>query len=222
MHNKVLFLLLSMIILSYIFPLTISSRTLFHILLTEAKAQETSETQPINDNIKNNNANLIFGTFENSTYGIKMLYPTNWNEEQNISDGGSISNSSKLADIVRFSPPFENNNSDKSAENFDVKVDNISDIQPITLAKYTNDTIEDLGKDFTIISLDKNTTISGGNPAYKLEYTGVEQDVNLNAMMVFTMKGDKAYIITYTAEPSRYSSDLPVAQKMVNSIEITK
>jgi eukaryotic-like serine/threonine-protein kinase len=222
MHNKVLFLLLSMIILSYIFPLTISSRTLFHILLTVAKAQEASGKQTINDNIKNNNANLTFGTFENSTYGIKMLYPSNWNKEQNISDGGSISNSSKLSDIVRFSPPFENNNSDKSAENFDIKVDNISDVRPITLAKYTNDTIEDLGKDFKIISLDKNTTMSGGNPAYKLEYTGVEQDVNLNALMVFTMKGDKAYIITYTAEPSRYSSDLPVVQKMVNSIEITK
>jgi hypothetical protein len=32
--------------------------------------------------------------------------------------------------------PIEKNSSDKSAENPDVKVDNISDIQPVTLAKY--------------------------------------------------------------------------------------
>jgi serine/threonine-protein kinase len=190
---------------------------LFHILLPKVIAQETSGKQTSNNN---SIANLSFSTYVNSTYGIKMLYPANWNKEQNIS--GSNSNSSKLADIVRFSPPFENNNSDKSSENFDVKVDNISDIQPVSLAKYTNDTIEDLGKDFKIISLNKNTTMSGGSPAYKLEYTGVEQDVNLNAMIVFTMKGDKAYIITYMAEPSRYSSDLPMVQKMVNSIEISK
>ena len=34
----------------------------------------------------------------------------------------------------------------------DVKVDDVSDIQPISLAKYTNDTIEDLTKDSKIIS----------------------------------------------------------------------
>jgi len=84
-------------------------------------------------------------------------------------------------------------------------VDNISDIQPVTLAKYTNDSIEDLGKDFKIIWFDGNATMSGGIPAYKLEYTGIEQDVNLNAMTIFTMKGNEAYIISYMAEPSRYS-----------------
>jgi eukaryotic-like serine/threonine-protein kinase len=165
-------------------------------------------------------ANLTFNTFENSTYGIKMIFPSNWNKEQNLSEGGS--NYGKLVDIVRFSPPFENNNSDKSSENLDIKVDNISDIQPVTLGKYTNDSIEYLGKDFKIIWFDENATISGGTPAYELEYTGIEQDVNLNAMIVFTMKDDKAYIISYMAEPSRYSSDLPNVQKMINSIELFK
>ena len=213
MHNRILFSLLTVIVLSYVLSLTTSSRMLFHVLLPKAMAG-------VNQTSNNYNNVTSFITFENLTYGIKLLYPSNWNKEQNL--GGSSSNNSKLIDIVRFSPLFQKNKSDKSAENLDVKVDNISDIQPVTLAKYTNDTIVDLGKDFKIISLEKNATMSGGNPAYRLEYTGIEQDVNLNAMVIFTLKGDKAYIISYTAEPARYSSDLPMIQKMINSIQIIK
>ena len=149
-----------------------------------------------------------------------MLYPSNWEKEENV--GGSRSCANKLIDIGRFSPPFENSNSDKSAENFDVKVDDISDITPISLAKYANDTIEDLRKNFNIISEDRNATAGNNNPAYKIEYNGTEEDVNLNAMIIFMIKDDKAYIISYMAEPSRYYSDLPVVQKMIASIEFVK
>jgi hypothetical protein len=213
MYRKIHLALLVAMLPSYTL---LNSCILLHILLPHAMAAEEAGTK----HPSNNSANLTFNTFENSTYGIKMIFPSNWNKEQNLGEGGS--NYGKLVDIVRFSPPFENNNSDKSSENLDIKVDNISDIQPVTLGKYTNDSIEDLGKDFKIIWFDENATISGGIPAYELEYTGIEQDVNLNAMIVFTMKDDKAYIISYMAEPSRYSSDLPNVQKMINSIELFK
>jgi len=224
MYRKILFTLLVTIMPSYVSLLLIINSTpvLIHILLPYARAEEESGANHTS-NSHNNNYNspdLPFNTFENSTYGIKMIFPSNWNKEENLSEGGS--NYGKLVDVVRFSPPFENNNSDKSSENLDIKVDNISDIQPVTLAKYTNDSIEDLGKDFKIIWFDVNATMSGGIPAYKLEYTGIEQDVNLNAMTIFTMKGNEAYIISYMAEPSRYSSDLPMVQKMINSIELLK
>jgi hypothetical protein len=133
------------------------------------------------NNISNNDNDTLL-TYVNLTYGIKILYPSSWNREENI--GGSYPDNSTLMDIVRFSPPFENNNADKSSENVDVMVDDISDIQPVSLAKYTNDTIEELGKDFKIISLDTNATVTGNNPAYKLVFTGIEQDVNLQAMIV--------------------------------------
>ncbi len=72
-----------------------------------------------------------------------------------------------------------------------MKVDDVADIQPASLSEYTNDTIEDLGKDFKIISLDTNASVAGNNPATKLVYTGIEQDVNLQAMIIYTMKGNK-------------------------------
>ncbi|MGB6593219.1 MAG: PsbP-related protein [Candidatus Nitrosopolaris sp.] len=124
-------------------------------------------------------------------------------------------NNSMLVDVVKFISPTKNA-SDTSSESFDLKIDNISDIQPITLAKYANNSIEDLRKDFDIIKLDRNASLSN-NPAYKLVYTGVEEGVNLQAMLILTIKGDKAYIISYNAEPTKFSYYLPTLQKMINS-----
>jgi hypothetical protein len=41
-------------------------------------------------------------------------------------------------------------------------------------------------------------------------------------MMVLTIKGDRAYIISYTAEPEKYSYYLPTVQKITDSFEILK
>jgi len=106
------------------------------------------------------------------------------------------------------------------SESLDLKVDNISDIKPITLAQYANDTINDIRQDFKIIELDTNSSL-GGNPAFKLVYTGIEEGVNLQAMLILTIKGDKAYIISYIAEPTKFSFYLPTLQNMINSFQIT-
>jgi hypothetical protein len=125
-------------------------------------------------------------TYENSTYGIRMQYP-----EENASSGSD--NDSMLVDVVKFISPTKND-SDTFSESFDLKIDNIPDMQPITLGKYTNNRIEDLRKDFKIIDLGTDARLSD-NPAYRIVYTGLEEDVNLQAMLVLTIKGDKAYII---------------------------
>jgi hypothetical protein len=130
-----------------------------------------------------------------------------------------VPNNSTLVDIVKFNSPSKNA-SDTFSESLDIKVDNISDIKPITLAQYANGTISDLGQDFKIVELDTNATLAD-NPAYKLVYTGVEEGVDLQAMLILTIKGDKAYIISYIAEPTKFSHYLPNLQKMINSLQIT-
>ena len=156
-------------------------------------------------------------TYENSTYGIRMQYPSSWHKE-NVSSGND--NSSMLVDVVRFISPTKNA-SDTFSESFDLNIDNISDMKPITLAKYANKSIEDLRKDFKIIELDRNARLSG-NPAYKIVYTGLEEGVDLQAMLIFTIKGDKAYVISYNAEPTKFAYYLPTLQKMIDSVQITK
>lgn len=180
-----------------------------YILPLEAITQTTDQ--------RNDNDNEML-TYENSTYGVRMQYPSAWHKEENVTSGSD--NNSMLVDVVKFSSPSKNA-SDTFSESLDLKVDNISDIQPITLAKYANNTIEDLRKDFKIIELDRNASLSD-NPAYKLVYTGVEEGVNLQALLILTIKGDKAYIISYNAEPTKFSYYLPTLQKMINSFQITK
>jgi len=186
-----------------------TSNTLSYILPQKAMAQSTEQ--------RNDNDNKML-TYENSTYGIRMQYPSEWHKEENVSGGSD--NKSMLVDVVRFSSPSKNT-SDKFSESLDLRVDNISDIQPITLAKYANNSIEDLRKDFKIIQLDTNASLSD-NPAYKLVYSGVEQGVNLQAMIILTIKGDKAYTISYNSEPTKFTHYLPTLQKMINSFQITK
>ena len=45
--------------------------------------------------------------------------------------------------------------------------------------------------------------------------------VDLTIMQLYTLKADRAYIITYTAEPSKFSSELPIVQNMIDSLKIT-
>jgi eukaryotic-like serine/threonine-protein kinase len=153
-----------------------------------------------------------FLTYENLSFGIKILYPANWEKQENTS---SSSNNSTLYDIVTFSPPPKN--SSNIIGKLAVKVDNISDIKPTTLANYADAIISDLKQDFRVT--ESNTTLAG-NPAYKVVYTGLEESVDLQAMLVMAIKGDRVYMISYTAEPEKYSYYLPTVQKMIDSFEI--
>ena len=179
----------------------------FHVQSREVMAQNPEQSK--NDSNSNN-----FLTYENPIFGTKILYPANWDKQENTS---SSNDNSTLTDLVAFSPPFKNNSD--IVGKLIVQVDNISNIKPITLANYANNTISDLRQDFRVS--ESNATLAG-NPAYKIVYTGLEASIDLKAMMVMTIKGDRAYIISYTAEPEKYSYYLPTVQKMIDSFEILK
>jgi len=179
----------------------------FYVQSREAMAQTPEQS-------KNSSNSINFLTYENPIFGVRILYPANWDKQENTS---SSNDNSTLTDLVAFSPPFKNNSD--IVGKLIVQVDNISDIKPITLAKYANDTVSDLRQDFRVS--ESNATLAG-NPAYKIVYTGLEASIDLKAMMVMTIKGDRAYIISYTAEPEKYSYYLPTVQKMIDSFEILK
>jgi len=118
MYNRILFSVsIVVIIITLTSVLPANPRVPFRSLLQDAMGEETTGEQTSDNN--NSNAFLLY---ENSSYGLKILYPSNWKKEENV---GNNNNNSSLTDVVRFSPPFENNSADKSAENSDVKVDNI-------------------------------------------------------------------------------------------------
>lgn len=179
----------------------------FYVQPSEAMAQTAEHT----NNYSNSTNYLIY---ENPIFGIKMLYPTDWVKQENTS---SSNKNSTLIDLVTFGP--QSNTSSDIPGKLVVKIDNISDIKPITVSEYSNQIIGDLRQDFKVA---ESTTTLAGLPAYEFVYTGAEENVDLKAMLVLTIKGDRAYIMSYTAEPEVFQSYLPKVQKMIDSFEILR
>ncbi len=73
-----------------------------------------------------------------------------------------------------------------------------------TLEEYTNTQINLLGENL----LESSTTTLADIPGYKIVFTNIE---GLKTMRVWTIKDDKAYIITYLAQEEDYEKDLQIA-----------
>ena len=163
---------------------------------------------------RTNSTKTNFLTYENSTYGIKIQYPSSWDEEQNGTKQDTETN------IVTFYPPARNSNA-----SLDVTIDEISDEKGVSLSQYASDGIGDLKqslKDFNLISSDTKNNILSGLPTYKSIYTYSDENTIFKDMEIGTIKGDKTYILTYEAGANEYDKYLPIAQQLIDTFQITK
>jgi eukaryotic-like serine/threonine-protein kinase len=154
-----------------------------------------------------------FLPYQNSTYGIKIQYPLNWQKQENGTKQDT------QTDIVTFYPPAGNSNA-----SLDLSIDDISDQKGISLAQYANNSLTDLKQSLTsfkLIESNGNNHIAG-LPAYRIVYTYNDGNNVTKTLETGTIKGDKAYIITYETGMSEYTTFLPIVQKMIDSFQITK
>jgi hypothetical protein len=159
-------------------------------------------------------ANFI--TYENSTWGIKIQYPSNW-EKQTSGQGVTF--------IVL--PNGTNGNSDRNVQQFLAKlnVTSIAGIPTNAPLKALSDRIVEGYIHFLSnfqLQAYTNTTLGGNNNAIKIVYSYKDPtNINFNATDIATIKNDRLYVIQYyyTQSP-KYQSYLPTLQKMVNSFQI--
>jgi eukaryotic-like serine/threonine-protein kinase len=180
-------------IISYVYPTVATKQTVF--------AQQT--TKPTTN----------FLPYVNSTYGIKLQYPSSWDKQENGTKQGTET------DVVTFSPPAINSNA-----SLDISIDNISDARGIALAKYASSGVSDLKqslKSFKLVGLTTNNVLAG-LPAYKSISTYVDQKTIFKDMEIGAIKGDKVYILTYEAGINEYDKYLPITQELINSFQVTK
>jgi serine/threonine-protein kinase len=186
MKNKsLLSTLVLIVIISYVYPTLATKQTAF--------AQQTTKST------------TNFLSYENSTYGLKLQYPSSWDKEEN--------------GVVTFSPPAINSNA-----SLDISIDSISDEKGIALSQYASDGISDLKqslKNFKSVGLATNSVLAG-LPAYRSIYTYVDQNTIFKDMEIGAIKGDKVYILTYEAGINEYDTYLPIIQELINSFQITK
>jgi eukaryotic-like serine/threonine-protein kinase len=146
--------------------------------------------------------NSKFVTYDNPTFGVRIQYPSDWGRLD-------LSFLQDSADID-FYPLADTS----LAKNLKIQVKNLP-FHNMTLEEYTNSQINPLEEKL----LESNTTTLAGIPGYEIVFTSVQ---GLKTMQVWTIKDDKAYIITYVAKEEDYENDLQIAQKMIDSFEITR
>jgi serine/threonine-protein kinase len=66
--------------------------------------------------------------------------------------------------------------------------------------------------------LESNSTSLAGLPAREIVFT----NMGLKTMQVWTIKDDKVYTISYIAPEEDFQNDLPIAKRMIESLQVIK
>jgi eukaryotic-like serine/threonine-protein kinase len=179
------------------------------------KNTTVSAIQPNPQNAVSNTttaADAKFLTYENSTLGIKIQYPSNWTKQ--TARGG-------IAFVVL--PTGSNNNPEQFLTKLNVT--GIMGFPPNVPLKAMADRVIDgyrhFLRNFQIESF-ANSTLGGDN-AIKIvyRYTDPKNNSSFMATDIATVKSDRLYVIQYYAQLPRIQSYLPTLQKMVDSLQIT-
>jgi len=163
-----------------------------------------------------------FNKYENSTYNIRIQYPSNW--EVDVFE--DLEGTNVIHD-VHFGSPFEND-LDRFSDSLAVEITNLSANTKMekhvqSIINYYNESFSS----FNLLESDIGSAKLGGLPAYKLLYTLMyprfgENETQIKIMQIGTIINDRSYDIRYYAEVNKYDDFLPIVQKMINSFVITK
>jgi eukaryotic-like serine/threonine-protein kinase len=168
------------------------------IMITSLLLSISSTDQQITTTLAQTSDKMII--YDNPTFGIRIQYPSDWGRLD-------LSFLQHSADI-----DFYPLNDTSLAKNVKVQVNNLPS-RNMTLEEYTNSQINLLEENL----LESSAATLAGIPGYKIVFTNIE---GLKTMQVWTIKDDKAYIITYVAQEEDYEKELQIAQKMIDSFEI--
>ena len=159
-------------------------------------------------------SDTIFKTYVNSTYEIFMQYPSDWKKVE----PGQFSQTNNFNIIVGFLSPKESASSRSSPAALSVGIHNLSPSQSITLDQYSDAQTNFIKEQASILE-STTITLKGNNNTltHKIVYIN---NKGQKIMQVWTIKGDKAYHITYAPNADRYSDYLSSVQKMIGSFEI--
>jgi hypothetical protein len=153
--------------------------------------------------------------YENATYGVRMLYPSTW-----IQQDGTVSGDEGIIVISQFSTPEEEIGSYASV------LIVIETPQSTNIEGYLNDSIDSFIEDptytdFQVLSSNTGNFSLAGMPAYSLEATYTNADFGPQHLLeVGTIIDNKGYFIQYQADPPVYRTYFPIVERMIESFEI--
>jgi serine/threonine-protein kinase len=156
------------------------------------------------------NANNDFLTYKDDTIGIRIDYPAGWIHELHArglvtflasSEGNSNTYPAGLGIVIQ------------QLRSKNIPLNEITKIQMKSLSQSHSD----------LRLIESSELMIAGNIANKIVFTATDDMKHQRkAMQIWTVSGDKAYLITYKAEPGQYSKYLPTIQKMIDSFQFIK
>ena len=151
-------------------------------------------------------APVELSSYEDPKSKIKIKYPETWNRQdlKNLFTG----------ELVKFSP--KQSTTKTSQEQVTITIQDFSG----TLEDSKNKFIEDIKNSQNGQIISSNTSTLAYRPAYQVIYTVTDGDNNLKNWRIWTLNGDKAYVIIYTAAIDDYDKFVPTTEKMIQSFQI--
>ncbi|MBW4643813.1 MAG: serine/threonine protein kinase [Goleter apudmare HA4340-LM2] len=155
---------------------------------------------------------LEFSPYEDAELNIKIQYPTKPDVEAWVRQdlGNPVT-----GELVKFSSPKQSP-TDNFQEQLTIKVENFSG----TLEDAKNEFIQEIKSSTNSQDIISDIATLSHKQAYQLIYTVQDGEDKFKNLRIWTLKGDKAYIIIYTAAIDDYEKFLPTAKKMIASFQI--
>ncbi|HLD06206.1 MAG TPA: PsbP-related protein [Candidatus Nanoarchaeia archaeon] len=146
-------------------------------------------------------------TYTNPAFSIQ--YPSDWTQGEEKG-------------YIAFLSPMESS-ADLFRENINIGVVDMDPANPPTLDEITKSTISAIKTYIADINLvDSSETALSGYPAHKVIYTGKPEGTrDLKLIQIWTLKDNKLYVITFTADVNNYANYLGIINMMFNSFKIT-
>jgi hypothetical protein len=148
------------------------------------------------------------GIYDNSTYGFSMSYPAGWIVKE--------AEPNSMGMVVGFLAPGGDLNDPTNY--ITAQVENLPASQKIALNEYSSAVISNLKstyKDFKLLST-KDLTL-GDLPGKELLYTIDNEGTPYEILLQYTIKDNKAYVLTYYAEVDSYAQLEEGAREILSS-----
>jgi hypothetical protein len=148
--------------------------------------------------------------YENSDFGIEILYPTGWQHKEDPNTEG-----------VRFTPPRDERNDTyvRTIDLFTYPSMSLNEAKD-SLTSYYNESL----KNFTVNGAPR-TSINENYSSVFFNYTYNDDSSRLIGSMDFIISPqaiDKTYLFTFRDNASRFDKDLPEVRRMIASINFGK
>ena len=158
------------------------------------------------------NANFL--TYQNSTYGVKLKYPSSWGVLIGANTLDEKGNLVQPIDIADIAPPIE---SDPNAVAYlQIGVEQAADTcrykEHRSILTQHYQCIQVQFNRLSIVSATTHATLAG-KQAYSLVFTDTYQGFPTKSMIRGIVDGDKNYYLLFTSEAAKFDSFVPTVQK---------